>query len=163
MFALLTTFSHFIKTIILPVVLHVFETWLPTLRKNRRLRVFKNRLLRRISGPKKEELTGEWRLHNEKLYALYSSINIIRVIESRRIRRAGRETCTWARKCAHKFWWGNLQEGAHMEHPGVNERMILKCVFRKWNRKHTRLVCIRIVTGGGNKLSGSIKFGEFLD
>jgi hypothetical protein len=53
--------------------------------KERRLRVFENRVLRRIFGPKRDELTGEWRrLHNEKIYALYSLPNIIRVIKSRR-------------------------------------------------------------------------------
>jgi hypothetical protein len=54
------------------------------------LRVFENRVLRRIFGPKRDELTEEWRrLHNEKLYALCSSPNIIRVIKPRRLRWAG--------------------------------------------------------------------------
>ena len=61
------------RTIILPV-LYGCETWSPTLREERRLRVFGNRVLRRIFGPKRDEVTGEWRrLHNEELYALYSS------------------------------------------------------------------------------------------
>ena len=56
----------------------------------RRLRVFENRVLRRIFGPKRDEITGEWRkLHNEELNNLYSSPNIARVIKSRRIRWAG--------------------------------------------------------------------------
>jgi hypothetical protein len=60
------------------------------LRKECRLRVFENKVLRRIFGPKRDEVTGEWRrLHNKKLYALYSSPNIIRVIKSRRLRWAG--------------------------------------------------------------------------
>jgi hypothetical protein len=60
------------------------------LRNKCRLRVFENRVLRRIFGPKRDEVTGEWRrLHNEELYALYSSPNIIRVIKSRRLRWAG--------------------------------------------------------------------------
>jgi hypothetical protein len=54
------------------------------------LRVLKNRVLRRIFGPKREEVTGEWRrIHNEKLYAVYISPNIIRVINSRRLRWTG--------------------------------------------------------------------------
>jgi hypothetical protein len=60
------------------------------LREECRLRVFENMGLRRIFGPKRDEVTGEWRrLHNKELYALYSSQNIIRVIKSRRIRSAG--------------------------------------------------------------------------
>jgi hypothetical protein len=60
------------------------------LRKERRLRVFESRKLKRIFGPERDEVTGEWRkLHNEELNYLYSSINIIRVIKSRRMRWAG--------------------------------------------------------------------------
>jgi hypothetical protein len=65
-----------------------------TLRKECRLRVFENRVLRRIFGPKRYEVTGEWRrLHNEELHALYSSPNIIRVIKSRRLMWAGHVAC----------------------------------------------------------------------
>jgi hypothetical protein len=78
------------RTIILPVVLYGCESWSLTLREECRLRVFENRVLRRIFGPKKDEVTGEWRrLHKKELYALYSSPNIIRVIKSRRVRWAG--------------------------------------------------------------------------
>jgi hypothetical protein len=60
------------RTIILPVVLYGCETWSLTLREEQRLRVFENRVLRRILGPKRDEVTGEWRrLHNEKLNDLY--------------------------------------------------------------------------------------------
>jgi hypothetical protein len=59
-------------------------------REDHRLRVFENRVLRRIFGPKRDEVTGEWgRLHNEELNDLYSSPNIIRVIKSRRMRWTG--------------------------------------------------------------------------
>jgi hypothetical protein len=61
-------------TVILPVVLLGCETWPVTLREERRLRVFKNKVLRTTFGPKRVEVTGEWRrLHNEKLYDVYSS------------------------------------------------------------------------------------------
>jgi hypothetical protein len=78
------------KTIILPVVLYGCETLSLTLMEEHRLRVFKNKVLRRIFGPKRDEVTGGWRkLHNEELRGLYSSPSIIRVIKARRMRWAG--------------------------------------------------------------------------
>ena len=77
------------KTIILPVVLYGRATRSFLLREERRLRVFENRILR-IFGPKKDEVTGEWRgLHNEELYGLYSPPNIIRLVRQRRMRWVG--------------------------------------------------------------------------
>jgi hypothetical protein len=71
------------ETIILPVVLYGCETWSLTLREEHRLRVFKNRMLRRISGSKRDEVTGQWRkLHNEELRDFYSSPSIIRMFKS---------------------------------------------------------------------------------
>ena len=82
------------RTIILPVVLYRCETWSLTLREERKLRVFENMVLRRIFGPWRDEVTGEWRrLRNEELNDLYSSPNIVRVIKSIRLR--------WAEHVAH--------------------------------------------------------------
>jgi hypothetical protein len=79
------------RTIILPVVLFGCETWSLTLREEHRLRVFENRVLRGMFGPKRDEVTGEWRkLHSGELHNLYSSPDIIiRQIKSRRMRWAG--------------------------------------------------------------------------
>jgi len=74
------------RTIILPVVLYGCETWSLTLREERRLGIFEKRVLRRMFGTKSEEVTEEWRkLHNEELNYLYSSPNIVRVINSIRM------------------------------------------------------------------------------
>jgi hypothetical protein len=78
------------KTIILPIVLYGCETWSLTLREENRLRVFENRVVRRIFGPKWDEVTGEWsKLHSEELHTLYSYPDIIRGVKSRRMRWAG--------------------------------------------------------------------------
>jgi hypothetical protein len=74
------------KTTVLPLVLYGCETWFLTLREQHRLRVFKNRVLRRILGPKMEKVTRKWgRLYNEELHSLYASPDIISVIKSRRM------------------------------------------------------------------------------
>ena len=70
------------RTIILPIVLYGCETWSLTLREKRRLKVFENRVLRRVFGPKRDEVTGEWRkLHNEEVSDLYSLPYIVRVVK----------------------------------------------------------------------------------
>jgi hypothetical protein len=78
------------RTIIFPVIFYGCETWSLTLREERKLRVFENRVLRRVFGPKRGEVTGEWRkLHNEELNDLYSLPKIVRVVKSRRMKWAG--------------------------------------------------------------------------
>jgi hypothetical protein len=72
------------------VVLYGCETWSLTVREEHRLKVFENRVLRRIFGPKMDKVAGSWRkLHNEELNYLYSSPSKIRIIKSRRMRWAG--------------------------------------------------------------------------
>jgi len=81
------------RTIILPVVLYGCETWSLKLREERKLRVFENRVLRRVFGPKRDEVTGEWeKLHNEELRYLYSLPSIARVVKSRRMMWTGHAT-----------------------------------------------------------------------
>ena len=78
------------RTIILHLVLYGCDTWSLTLREERRLRVFENRVLMRIFGPKRDEVAGEWiKLHNEEPNGLCSSPKIVRLIKSSRMRRAG--------------------------------------------------------------------------
>ena len=93
------------RTIILPAVLYGCETWSLTLREEHRLRVFENRVFRRIFGLKRDRVTGEWRkLHNEELSDLYCSPNIVRVIKSRRMRWAGHvERMEEKESCAQGF------------------------------------------------------------
>jgi hypothetical protein len=84
------SYVYTVTTIILPVVLYGCETWSLTLREERRLRLFENRVLRRVFGPKRDEITGEWRkLHNEELSDLYSLPNFGGVVKSTRMRGAG--------------------------------------------------------------------------
>jgi hypothetical protein len=88
------------KTTVLPVVLHGYEIWSLTLREEHRLRVFENRVLRRIFGPKRDEVTVGWRkLHNEELHNLYFSPSIIRMMKARRMRWAGYVARMWKDEC----------------------------------------------------------------
>jgi hypothetical protein len=85
--SLLLTWIVSVGTIILPVVLYGCKTWSLTLREERKLRVFENKVLRKIFGPRRDEVTGDWRrLHNEELNDLYCSPNVVRMIKSRRMR-----------------------------------------------------------------------------
>jgi hypothetical protein len=113
------------RTVILPVVLYGCETWSLTLREEHRLRVFENRVLRKIFGPKREE-DGSWgKLHNDELYSLYSSPNIVRVIKSRRMRWAGHVARMDEGRGVIGFWLGNLKARDHWEDLGVGGRITL--------------------------------------
>jgi hypothetical protein len=122
------------RTIILPFVLYGCENWSLTLREECRLRVFENMVLRRIFGPERDEVTGKWRkLHIEELIDLYSLLNIFRVIKSRRMRLAGRVARMGRVEVYKGFWWGNLSERDDLEDPGVDGRIILRWILRKWD------------------------------
>jgi len=127
----------------LPVVLCGHEACLLALREECRLRVFENRVRRRIFGSKRNGVTGEWgKLHNEELNELYSSPNIIWVIKPRRMRWAGHVACVcvcvWGggEEINIGFWWGNLRERDHLEDPCIDGRVILEWIFKKCDGGH---------------------------
>ena len=116
------------------------------------MRVFENSVLTGILGPKRDMVTGEWRkLHNEELNDLHCSPNIFRAIESRRMRWVGRVARMWRGEAYTGFWWGNLRERDHLGDPGVNRRIILRWIFRKFDvGARTGLIWLVIGTGGGH-------------
>jgi hypothetical protein len=104
------------------------------LREGRWLRVFENKVLRRIFGPRSDEVRGNWwKLHNEELNVLYSSPNIVRVIKWRRMR--------WARHVARMVeergcigsWWGNRRERDHWGDLDVDGCIMLGWISRRWD------------------------------
>jgi len=118
----------------LPVVLCGCETWSLTLREEHRLRVFENRVLRRIFGPKRDEVKGEWRnLHNEELNVLYSSPNIVRMIKSRRMRWAGSVARMWKGRGVYGVLVGKPAGKRPLGRPRRRWEDNIKRIFRKWN------------------------------
>ena len=105
----------------MPVVVYGCETWSLTLREERRLREFENKVLRRILGPMRDDVRREWRkIHNEELNNMYSSPNIVR-------------------------------ERVHLEDPDVDGNIILRCIFRKWDVGiWTGSIWLRKGTGSGH-------------
>jgi len=98
------------------------------------MRVFENRVLRTIFGPKRDGVTGEWRkLHNEERNDLYSSPSIVRVIKSRRMRWAVHVALMGRGELYTVFWLGNLRERDHLGDPDTDERIILKWILRQWD------------------------------
>jgi hypothetical protein len=121
------------------------------LREECRLRVFENKVLRRIFGPKRDEVTGEWRrLHDKELYALYSP-NIIRVIKSRRLRWAGHVARMGERRGAYKALVGKPEGSRPLERPRRRWEDNIKMDLREvgWGGAQTGLIWLRIGTGGG--------------
>jgi len=109
-------------------------------------------VLRRIFGLKRDEVTGEWReLHNEELNDLYCSPDIVRVIKLIRMRWAGHVARVGRGEAYTGFWWGNLREGDYLGDPGIDGRIILRWIFRKWGvGVWTGSSWLRIGTGGGH-------------
>jgi len=138
--------------------------------------VHENRVLRRLYGPKRDKVTGEWReLYDKELYDLYSSSNTVWVIKSRRMRWEGHVAYTGDRRGAHQVMVGKPEgerererERDHLEDLRTEGRIILICIFRMWGREY------ELASFGGqgqvvgsceccDALLGSIKCGEFLD
>jgi hypothetical protein len=108
------------KTVILPVMLYGCETWSSTLREKHRLRVFENKVLRRVFGPKREE-DGSWReARNDELHSLYSSINIVRSM-----RWAGHVACMEEERGVHRVLVGRPKCKRSLEDLGIGGRITL--------------------------------------
>jgi hypothetical protein len=96
------------------------------LKEERRLRVFENRVLRRILGTKRDEVTGEWReLHNEELNELYFSPTIVQVIKSRKMRWVGHAARMVEGEVCTGFWCEYLRKRNHWGEPGIDGRIVL--------------------------------------
>jgi hypothetical protein len=139
------------KTVILPILLYGCETWPLTLGEEHRLKVFENRVLRRIFGPKREE-DGSWRkLHNDELHSLYSSPNIVRAIKSRRMRWAAHVARMGEERGAYRVLvrrpGGKRPLGPR--HYGDDNIIILEWIFKKYGmRVWTGLMWLRIMPSG---------------
>jgi hypothetical protein len=140
------------RTIILPDVLYGCETWSLTSREESRLSVFENRVLRRIFGPLRDEITMKWRkLQSEELNDLYSSLNIVQVIKSRRMRWAGHVARMGESTGVCRVLVGKPEGKSHLEDPGIDGRIILRWIFRTSDvRAWTGSIWFRIGTGGGH-------------
>jgi len=114
--------------------------------------VFENRVLRRVFGPKRGEVTAEWRkLHSEELSDLHSLHTVVRVVKSRRMRCGGHVARVGEGRGVPGFWWGNLMERDHWGDSDVDGRIILRWIFRKWEGVvGIGWSWLRIGTGGGH-------------
>jgi len=158
------------RTIILPVVLYGCETWSLTLKEERRLRMFENRVLRMILRPKRDEVTGEWRkLHNEELSDLHSSPNIILVIESRTMRWEGHVARIVEWRDVYRVMVGKPERKRPLSNPMRRRVDNIKTELQELGWRHgldSSGLGQGEVVGTctcGNEPSGSTKCGEFLD
>jgi hypothetical protein len=142
------------RTIILLVVLHGSETWSLTLREERRLGEFENRVLKRIFGPTWDEVTGEWRkLHTEELTTLYSSPNYVWVVKSRRMRWTFHVARMYQRRGLYKVLVGNPEGKRPLGRSrGRWEDNITKDLQEVECGVWTGSSWLRIETGGGHKI-----------
>jgi len=158
-------------TIILPVVLYGCETWSLTLREERKLSVFENKVLRRIFGPRRDEVTGEWRiLHNEELNDLYCSPNIVRVIKWRRMRWAGHVARMGEERVVYRVLvekpGGKRPLGRSRRRWVDNIRMDLHevgCEYMDWIGLAQDRDRWRTLVSAVMNLRGCMESGEFLD
>jgi len=140
------------KTIILPVVSYGCETWLLTLREKRRLRVLENRVLRRIFGPKRDDVQGKLRkLHYEELNNLYSTSNIVIVLKSRRMRWAENVAGMGERRGVYRVLVGNPEGKRPLGRPRSRWEYNVKIDHQEvgcggWSGS----ISLRIRTGGGH-------------
>jgi len=135
----------------MPIILYGCETWSVTLRKERRLRVFENRMLRRIFESNRDEITRVWRkIHIEELNDLYSPTNIVRVIKSRRMRWAGHLERTGERRGVYRVLVGKPEGKRLLGRPNRKWEDNIKRHFQEvgyggW----TGSIWLRIGTGVG--------------
>ena len=135
------------RSIIFPVVLYGCETWSLTLREECRLRVFENRVLRKIFEPKKYKVTGEWgKLHNEELY---STPNIVQSIKSRRMKWAGHVAHMGENRCVYRVLVGKPEENIPFGKPRHRWEDNIKMDLQKVGcESWTGSMWLRIETGG---------------
>jgi len=149
------------RTTVLPAVYYGCETWSITLKEERGVRPLENRVLRKIFGSERGEVTGE--LHNEELYDMYSSPNIWVKNEM------GGACGTYGRQggSSYRVLVGRPEGKRPLGRPRHRWRVILKWIFKKWDvEAWTGFIWFRTGTEScecGNEPSGSVKCGEFRD
>ena len=129
----------------LPVVVYGCNDLSLTLREERRMRVFENRALRRIFGPKTDEVTGQWkRLHTEDFYDLYNSPSIVRVTKSRTMRWTGRVARMVKRRGSYRIWVRKPKGKRPLGRPCCRWGITINFIFNKRNRGWTGFIWLRI-------------------